>query len=178
MNGTDIERSIPTVSGEVVDDNEYLKIIYNNLGIEAALDSYLDKHSRTNGEQEVDGLLARYANTVAEVADRPTGVDVGIVRIAFDQLTDNMNEVASRHFGHMPQTAGSSALTKLGLKQPEPRQYVRPLDDRYWSQQFMDQYATDYMVVRQAGESEKQFLARYVHGCIHGFLFAPFTLLK
>jgi hypothetical protein len=177
MSHTDLERSVPSVTGEVVDDPDYLKIIYANLGIENALETYLGGRSSHDGEQAVDELLGRFSVAVAGVADKPEGIDTGIVRFSFDHLTNNMNEVASRHFGYQPQSPTQSVLAKLGVKQPQPRQYVRPLDDRYWDKQFMDQHRTGHMVTRQAGETENQFLARYIHSCMNGFLFANFTLL-
>lgn len=177
MSHTDIERSAPAVTGEVVDDPDYLKIIYTNLGIENALETYLGEHSSHAGEQAVDLLLGRFSVAIAGVADKPAGIDVRIIRFAFEHLTNNMNEVASRHFGYQPQSSTQSILTKLGARQPQPRQYVRSLDDRYWDKQFMDQYRTGHMVTRQEGETENQFLARYIHSCMHGFLFANFTLL-
>jgi hypothetical protein len=178
MSHTDLERTVPSLTGEVVDDPDYLKIIYANLGIENALETYLGGRSSHDGEQAVDQLLGRFSVAIAGVADKPEGIDTGIVRFSFDHLTNNMNEVASRQFGHQPpQSATQSVLTKLGVRQPEPRQYVRPLDDRYWDKQFMDQYRTGHMVTRQPGETENQFLARYIHSCMQGFLFANFRLL-
>ncbi len=177
MSHTDLERTIPILTGEVVDDPDYLEHIYTNLGIENALVAYLGEHSSGAGEQAVDELLGRFSVAVAGVADKPEGIDKDIVRFAFDHLTNNMNKVASEQFGHQPQTSTQSILTRLGARQPQTRQYVRPLDDRYWDKQFMDQYRTGHMVSRQAGETENQYLARYIHTCVHGFLFAPFTLL-
>ena len=179
MSHTDIERSVPSVTGEVVDDPDYLKIIYANLGIESALGAYLGGRSNGAGEEAVDQLLGRFSVAIAGVADKPEGIDTDIVRFSFDHLTNNMNEVASRHFGHQPpRSATQAVLTKLGAKQPQPRQYVRPLDDRYWDKQFMEQYRDGgHLVARQPDETENQFLARYIHSCMHGFLFANFTLL-
>jgi len=53
MSHTDLERTIPILTGEVVDDPDYLEHIYTNLGIENALVAYLGEHSSGAGEQAV-----------------------------------------------------------------------------------------------------------------------------
>jgi hypothetical protein len=53
MSHADLERSVPSVTGEVVDDPDYIKIIYANLGIENALETYLGGRSSGAGEQAV-----------------------------------------------------------------------------------------------------------------------------
>ncbi len=34
------------------------------------------------------------------------------------------------------------------------------------------------MAPKKDDETEEQYLARYIHTCMHGLLFAPFTYLK
>lgn len=173
----DIALYQPVLTGEVIEtDRDYLAAVYASSGLEEALAGYLDGGSDI-GEQEVDLLIANFSISIAKTAWKDEGIDVDLVRFAFEHLTVNMNEVASRKFGHAPQTATRSLLTRLGVTSPEPGRYVRPLDDRYWSKQFMEQYKDQHMVRRQSNETEEQYLARYTHVCIHGFLFAPFTYL-
>jgi hypothetical protein len=179
MTGKDIEARDAVLTGEIIEsDEEYLAIVYANLGVEEALDAYLDRDSDT-GEQDVEALLESFSATIASVAWKEGAVDTEIVRFAFDHLTASMNEVASARFGYeRPETSFQAVLHWLGVGR-EPRRYVRPMDDRYWSQQFMDQYENGGLPIpdRHESENDQEYLARYTHGSMRGFLFAPFTYL-
>lgn len=178
MNGSEIEPAEVVLTGEVIEDEEYLKLVHSNLGIKEALASYLE--SRDLEEESVDILLAHFSVAIAETATRSGEIDVDIIRTAFEHLVHSMNETASRRHGYQPQSLSQVALTKLKLRRPQPKSYVRQLDDRYWSKQFLEQYENggQPMAPRKDGETDEQYLARYIHSCMHGFLFAPFTYLK
>jgi hypothetical protein len=173
-----MEMSEPVLKGELIESNEeFLEIVYANLGIEDALERYLGSEAE---EEEVDGLLAAFSSRIADTAWEDGSVDTTLVRFAFDHLTGSMNEVASQRYGYeSPRTAVQTVLNWFGVAH-EPRRYVRSLDDRYWSEQFMDQYQNGGMPMapRQEDETDEEYLARYTYTCMHGLLFANFTYLK
>ncbi|MFI5270446.1 MAG: hypothetical protein ACHQT9_00175 [Candidatus Saccharimonadales bacterium] len=180
MTGMDLEPTITTVSGEVVDTTEdYIHLIFAGLGIEDALDAYLGDGPRSRDEPAVEQLLGKYAKAIAPLATTGEDIDVDIVRYAFDYLTFGMNEAANRRYGYEPRSGFQAMFARAVAKPPYPQQYIRPLDDRYWSQQFMDQFrrGDGPMIARNEGESDEQYLPRYMQSCMNGFLFAPFTLL-
>lgn len=159
---------------------QVLHEIYEHSYIDEALYGYLDRREGWN-DQQVESQLKRFAVATTTLALVGGEVDVDLVRSAFDRLTLGMNETASRRYGHeLPRSMVQAILIRLGKADPEPRQYVRPLDDRYWSQQFMDQYANGGlpMAPRQADETGEDYLARYTYTAMRGLLWAPFTYLR
>ncbi len=181
MTGSELELSEPVLTGEIIEDEGYLKLVYENLGIEEALASYLDSDDLT--ENEINILLIQFSISIAAIAGKGGGINIDAVREAFEHLTQNMNELASRKYGyeHQHHDLAQAALIKLKIKEPQPlkpRKYVRALDDRYWSKQFLEQYESESIVSRRPNETEEQYLARYIHSCMHGLLFSYFTYVK
>lgn len=165
-------------------DSDYrlqvLHEIYDHSYIDEALYGYLDRREGWT-DQQVESQLKRFAVATTTLALVGGEVDVDLVRSAFDRLTLGMNETASRRYGYeLPRSMTHAILIRFGKADPEPRRYVRPLDDRYWSHQFMDQYANGGlpMVPRQADETGEGYLARYTYTAMHGLLWAPFTYLR
>lgn len=86
------------VTGEVLDTEDYIVAVYDRLGLEGALDAYLDQPQ--GHESDVTNRLAQFSDCLAEAATRQGGMDTAVVRAGVDHLTDSMNEVCSARFGY------------------------------------------------------------------------------
>lgn len=179
MTGKDLVRTGSIVRGEVLKTHEdFLRAAYGNSGTEAALDQYIATHSAEDSAA-VETRLAQFCNVTAATALEDGEINVDLVRSAFDLVTDSMNEAASRRYGYeSPRGVVQFLLVRAGVQAPQPRRYVRHLDDHYWSQQFMDQYKNGGMPMelRRPEETEQEYLARYTFKCLQGLVFAYFTM--
>jgi hypothetical protein len=178
MNDGESVRPEPVIHGEVLETDEaYLRAVYDNSGIKDKLARYVDTHSSEDNDAAEAGL-ARFCNVIAATALKDSEVDVNVVRSAFELVTAGMNEVADRKYGNPRQGTIQRLLVRAGVVAPGTSGYVRYLDERYWSDQFMDQYENGGlpMAPRQEHETDQEYLARYTYTSMHGLLFAPFTL--
>ncbi len=170
------KRTGPEVTGEVPTTEAYIETVYGTLGIEAALGSYLDGAA---SEDDVAILLATFSDRLADAALERGSLEVKTVRFGIDHLTGNMNKVCNAKLGSQPpKTLTEALLLKLGMVEPEPRRYIRELDDRYWTKQFPEEYADEQLAKRLPNETDQQYLARHIRTSIHGLLFAPFTFMR
>lgn len=178
MNGMELDRiHAPVLRGEVLEtDEDYLRAVYDKCGIEDSLGRYLDGGS-VEDDAAIETGMQRFSLAVAATATKRGGIDIDIVRAGFEILTSSMNDVASRKYGYAYQGTFRKLLVRAGMAEPEPDKYVRYLDDRYWSVQFMEQYENGHMATRRDGESEEHYLARYSYVCMRGLLYAPFSYL-
>jgi hypothetical protein len=166
------------ISGEVLDPEGYIQVAYDKHGLEPALGAYLDGRPTDQADQDVTARLAGFSMQVAEAAMTPAGIDIDTVRFGVDYLTRSMNKVCSDRFGYEPAKSWSEALLrKLGVGKPENGRYVRGLDDRFWTKQFSEEYATEHFVRREADEDDQHYLGRHLQASIHGYIFAPFTYM-
>ena len=179
MSDGETTQGTPVLYGEVLETDEaYLRAVYEHSGVEAVIARYVDTHSNEDSAA-ADLALARFCDVVAATAFKGEDeIDVDVVHAAFDLVTDSMNEVASRKYGYSRQGALRAMLVRAGARPPETTSFVRRLDDNYWSSQFMDQYKNGGlpMAPRQEDETGQGYFARYTYTCMHGFLFAYFTV--
>ncbi len=164
-------------TGDVIDDEAYIHAVYDSLGIEAALDDYLNPGSEIE-EADVEAVLARFSAALASAALINGQLDVAIVRMGVDHLTRNMNEVCSARYGYKSATLLQSLLIRAGVANPQPKRYVRELDDRYWGIQFPEEYTDERQATRSPDETEVQYLTRHIHQSIKGLVFAYFTHVR
>lgn len=143
--------------------------VYDYLDIEKKLADYLDSEAE---ESDIEPLLQEFAVWLARLGKD----DLKVFRAGFDRLTQSMNEVAKKKIEN-PQLKWRLKLKKQPSAGHE-MSYVRELDDDYWEKQFPEQYVNGGMISRNAGESDKNYTARYTYACMHGLLFAPFTYLR
>ncbi|HSW37056.1 MAG TPA: hypothetical protein VLG37_01660 [Candidatus Saccharimonadales bacterium] len=169
----------PAIKGEVAENDQIAKIIYARSGIDELLEAYAFRGAHSITETEIDAALGDYATDIARLATASDGIDVELVHQAFDQVFKGMNTVAERKHGKQPPPSPvRSLLTRIGLSHPAPPiNYVHVLDEKYWAEQFMDQYRSQSFVKRQPNELEASYAARYIHHCLHGFALAPFSYL-
>lgn len=142
--------------------------VYDYLEIENSLAAYLDGEAEEN---DIEPLLYEFAAWMAWLGKN----DLKVFQAGFERLTQSMNEVAREKF-EKPQKEKTLLTLKLKSEKSK-REYVRELDDHYWTKQFPEQYVTG-MVPRNAKETEQEYTSRYVYACMHGLLFAPFTYLR
>lgn len=182
MSSGELIQTSPTESilhGEVLEtDKDYLQAVYSSGGIEDDLVRYLDTGSAINSEI-IDLKLSQFSNIIARAAWKHDEIDVAVVRSGFDIVTESMNKAANQVHGYARQGALQSLLVRAGIKPPQIDSYVRALDDRYWSRQFMEEFKKGGPLLpsRHVGETDSDYFARYTYGCMRGFLFARFTHL-
>lgn len=163
------------VRGEVV-TTELVDKAYDQLGLDGMFETYARHTGDAFLEEDVHLALVDLAVDVASMSFNGGEIDVELVRRAFDRTYAGMNQ-AARNARNMqlPTTPFQSLLIKAGIKQPEYMRAVAPLDDRYWSRQFMEQFADESMIKRIEDEPEEVYLARYISRCLEGFPWAHFT---
>lgn len=155
---------------------DYFLHSYEELDIEASLQAYMN-----NGleEQDLGETLSRFSSRLAGLATREGYLDTDVVRFGVEHLTDSMNDVCRQAFEPPAKTGILSLLAKAGIgSQPPGKTYIKKLDERYWSKQFLEQHKDGSLTQRRRGEGELEYLERYIDAVVHGFIFAPFTFVR
>jgi hypothetical protein len=168
------------VQAEVVTEQDVINAVYDRLEIDYLLEAYAqDETGRLARGQDVEQALVSYAGLVASQSMRRGAIDIFIVRLAFDRMYDGMERAARLKYGpEKPRGMADALLQKLGLRPPHYRQYFSRLDDRYWQQQFMEEYEHQtWTKKRVPQETEQAYLARYIAVTLHHFPWATFSYI-
>jgi hypothetical protein len=164
------------VSGEVVSEMDMVDIAYEHSELDELVRKYAFHEGGHQIEAEVQEALMSLSIDVSQIATQGEGIRVDLIRRAFDHLYSSMNAHAgvARNL-RKPSGPIGALLQKTGLRKPEYRGVVIPLDDKYWDKQFLEQFEQEQMVARKPDESTESYLARYTARCLMGFPWAYFS---
>lgn len=168
-----ITRHIPS---EVIAEADTVDTAYDRTGIEELVRQYAYHKGDYGLEGNIDKALADLANDLARIATQSGEINVELIRQGFDRLYSDMNRHAATARGlRKPAGPIGWVLEKSGIREPQYRQVLIPLDDRYWNRQFLAQFHDSVLTERREGESDQDYLARYTLHCLKGFPWAYFT---
>jgi hypothetical protein len=170
-----VER-VPGGPAEVVSAVDMVYIAYERLGFDEMLEAYALCDETGGVETRMQAALFDYAKSVASIATQDGGMDIPVIREAFDRFYEGMEGASRKKYGaEKPSSISDAALKRFGLRPPTYQRQFKPLDDRYWEKQFVEQYESGAMATRKPNESDQDYLARYIATCLHGFPWAYFT---
>jgi hypothetical protein len=152
------------VSGEVVSEMDMVDIAYEHSELDELVRKYAFHEGGHQIEAEVQEALMSLSIDVSQIATQGEGIRVDLIRRAFDHLYSSMNAHAgvARNL-RKPSGPIGALLQKTGLRKPEYRGVVIPLDEQ------------EQMVARKPDESTESYLARYTARCLMGFPWAYFS---
>ena len=166
---------------ELVTGQEIVDHVYARSGLDEALMSYaFPGEPSDQQESSVTSLLPAYGQDVAmHAVDESGTIDVELIRYAATKLHDGMEQACRAKYGPVPpRTALQSILQKYGIVDPVYRSHIAGLDDRFWEIQFSQELAEQSWEKRLPGESQEQFVGRYVAGTLYRFYWAPYSYVR
>lgn len=154
--------------GEMVSNEGIVEHIFDKYELDIHFGNFA-KHRIT--ESEVEPVLMSYADDVSMLAySNAPDIDVDLVRHAFERLKAGYDLAA--HSARHPETLAQKILRSAGRPAKTPS-YVRSLDDRYWDEQFLqdfDNYKSD-----DERSTAEDFKA-YTRDTVRGLSWSYFTI--
>ncbi len=164
------------IEGKVYVPREAITDMYAELALEAGLTGYLA--GGYFDDTPLVNQMGIFADRLSEIAMHRGEADLDLIRFGLDYLTNNMNEVCSARYGYEP-VSGLREQWKIahGTAAPRPHRYVSGLNDRYWAQQFSEEYISGALAQRLPEENDQRYLGRYIHQVIHRFIYSSFSYM-
>ncbi len=151
------------MSAELWSDEKIAAVLVE---LKSSLAKFLDREMFEAG---INKLLLELSQQLNDTQKGYSGLDIGLYRAAFEELTKIMDAVAAEKF---------EAPRKKWRKPQESRPYVRMLDDKYWGREFQQQYAEGLADAQKRGEAEEYYRTRYMYQSMQGLLFTPFAHMQ
>lgn len=161
----------------VPDDFAMVDIVYDSSGLDNMLHSYA-MNKEQGQTREIEGTLSHLGETVARIATSHGNIDIDLIRQVFERTYDSMEHAAQQKRGPLPpRTLLEKRLIKAGITKPKYPQFFSRLDDRFWDQQFMEQYNEQTWERREPDEDETHYLGRYIAGTLYRFPWANYSYI-
>jgi hypothetical protein len=177
--------AILPAEGAIVTEQQIIEGLYARAGMNDSLRKFAfgeprsDSDPTITSEDDVLAAFADYSQLLGPFIMDGNEVNVPLVRAAFDRVFVGLNAVGSEKLGYKrPSGILGAVLEKAGVRNPQPNQYFRPMNDRYWDVQFPAEHEGQVLIRRADDESIGDYTTRYVQACLRAYVFPHFSFLQ